>query len=168
MREIQKIRFWQHSPQATYQASLERIAATKMKNLPVCNRKIRVQVLSFVRYKGHWFGVVITPWSIFVVMACGDPHSWPHTETTQFVDIKLPAGEFTFTGMDDEYLGKYLACSLMSPVDPMFDQTSAVQFSTIAFSSMMSQPEPNNQSSAKFSNPRRQSRRHFLFMNNNE
>ncbi len=119
------LRIHTETPAQFFADGFTHIAKTRMAGLPICRPDITVEALEFQRFGKHWLGVVVTPWSILVILACGDKESWPATRAGVVRDITLPAGDFSFLGIDDPDLGEYLACSLMSPLDKVPDQPSA-------------------------------------------
>lgn len=119
------LRIHTETPAQFFADGFTHIAKTRMAGLPICRPDITVEALEFQKFGKHWLGVVVTPWSILVIFACGDKESWPATPAGVVRDITLPAGDFSFLGIDDPELGEYLACSLMSPLDKIPDQPSA-------------------------------------------
>ncbi len=119
------LRIHTESPAQFFSDGFRTIAKTRMAGLPICRPDITVEALEFQKFGNHWLGVLVTPWSILVVYAPGDKESWATTPAGVVRDVTLPAGDFSFLGMDDPDLGEYLACSLMSPLDKVPDQASA-------------------------------------------
>ena len=138
------LRVHTESPAQFFASGFKEIATTRMAGLPICRTDISVEALEFQRYGKHWLGVVVTPWSLLVVLACGDKESWPVTQAGKIRDVTLPAGDFSFLGMDDPILGQYLACSLMSPLDTIPDQVTARAVAVSALRLMLRSdlPEP--------------------------
>ena len=116
---------WQHSPAAFFEAGFNRIADLRMQGLPIVNPNLHVRAIGFERYGNDWLGVVVTPWSILAVLACGNRSTWEHVPVTQVRSVKLPSGDYNFMGMNDPILGEYQSCSLMSPLTGIDNQQTA-------------------------------------------
>ena len=125
-------------PAGEFEEEFTRIYNQRMKNLPICNNRLQVRAISFQPYRQHWIGALVTPWSILVVMACGDRSTWPAISEGKIAPVTLPAGPFSFLGMKSERLGSFLSCSLMSPVDPLYNQRAAENFALKALNLMLS------------------------------
>ena len=140
----QSLRVHRQSPATFFAEGFSRIAAERMAGLPICRPNISVQVPQFIPFQGQWLGVAVTPWSLLVLLACGDEKTWQSIPTGAVKAVRLPAGEFSFLGMNDPILGEYQACSLMSPLGPdIADQATAQAVALSAFRIMLSDmPEP--------------------------
>ena len=106
------------------EAAFENIARTRMAGLPFVNPALRVEAVGFSEWQGQLLGVLVTPWSINVVLLPGKG-PWPALApgAERFVD--LPAGRFRFIAGADEALGEYHACSLFSPALQFTDHETA-------------------------------------------
>ena len=107
---------------------------------------------------------MVTPWSILVVLAQGNKSNWPEIQVGKILSITLPAGAFSFLGMASDRLGKFLACSLMSPVDPLFNQRSAEAFAARALMLMLTPESDSSHTthSTRSAIPENLSRRDFF------
>ena len=47
------------------------IAQTRMAGMPICNEALRVQVVGLREWQGRWVGVLVTPWTISMVLMPG-------------------------------------------------------------------------------------------------
>lgn len=143
MRETQKtaprpaVRVFRKSPEKFFLAGFTRIANTRMKGVPICNPKLRVSALPFKRVDGQWMGGLVTPWSLLVIRACGNPPAWERIPETQVASIALPGGDFSFMGIRDPDLGEYQSCSLLSPTWEVGDQATAEAVVRIALETML-------------------------------
>ncbi|MBO7172995.1 MAG: [NiFe]-hydrogenase assembly chaperone HybE [Burkholderiaceae bacterium] len=122
------LRVWSQSPERFFEAGFARIAQTRMKGLAINNPRLQVRAFGFERMGPDWLGCVVTPWSILVVLACGNRATWQHVAPTKVRSVTMPSGDYEFMGMDDPILGEYQVCSLMSPVNQLPDQRTAVAF----------------------------------------
>ena len=60
------------NPETAFQRGFERIARTRMAGLPLLNPNLSVRALGFERTGPLWLGALVTPWSIFAVLAAAD------------------------------------------------------------------------------------------------
>jgi [NiFe] hydrogenase assembly HybE family chaperone len=96
------------------EVAFENIARTRMAGLPFLNPQLRVEAVGFREWEGQWIGVLITPWSMNVVLLPG-AGPWPRVAPGIERSVDLPAGRFRFIAATDPGLGDYHACSLFSP-----------------------------------------------------
>lgn len=158
MNESQKaavrpgVRVFRESPEKFFLAGFTRIANTRMKNVPICNPKLHVSSLPFKKVEGQWVGGLVTPWSLLVIRACGNPPTWERIPETQVASIPLPAGDFSFMGIRDPELGEYQSCSLLSPTWEVGDQATAEAVVRIALETMLA-PAPETPKEADAREP---------------
>lgn len=104
--------------------AFDRIARTRMAGLPFLNPRLHVEAVGFREWEGQWLGVLVTPWSInLVLLPASGP--WPRLSTGAERFVDLPAGRFRFIAGFDAALGEYHACSLFSPALEFADQEAA-------------------------------------------
>ncbi len=147
-------------PNDIFEKEFEAIFQKKMKGLPICRNDLRVRALGFQSYRGHWLGALVTPWSVLVVFSSGDKKTWPAVQEGKITTVNLPAGPFSFLGMQSERLGSFLACSLMSPIERMFNQRSVEAFALKALTMMMTPSSGVTQDLGAI--PKKLSRRDFF------
>lgn len=133
-----RVRVFRESPEKFFLAGFTKIANTRMKNVPICNPKLRVSSLPFRQVNGQWVGGIVTPWSLLVIRACGNPPTWERIPETKVKGIELPGGEFSFMGIRDLELGEYQSCSLLSPTWEVGDQATAEAVVRISLDTMLS------------------------------
>lgn len=92
------------------------IARTRMAGLPICNSAIRVQAVGFRAWQEHWVGVLITPWTISLVLMPGDHAPLRMLGADEKMSWIFPSGSYEFMGLNDPALGTCQICSLISPV----------------------------------------------------
>ena len=129
--------YFKSSPAAAFEAAFEKIYRQKMRELPITRPHLAVRALGFAPFHGHWIGALVTPWSILVVLASGNEQTWPAVQVGKIMPVRLPAGAFHFLGMQEESLGEFLACSLMSPIEPVYRQKDCEAFAAKALALMM-------------------------------
>jgi len=105
------------------------IETERMDGIPMLNEALSVDAVGFDCHEGFHLGVLLTPWFMNLVMI-------PSKENEQILAShkvgskqfhSLPAGQFEFIVGHEEALGKYLSCSLFSPVFEFADQETAMQ-----------------------------------------
>ena len=107
-----------NNPEAIFQSGFERIARTRMAGLPLLNPNLSVKALGFERSGALWLGALVTPWSIFAVLAAADESALEDLRAApgETITVTLPAGDFAFLGAEEPGIGRYLTLSLVSPV----------------------------------------------------
>lgn len=106
------------------EAAFGQIARTRMAGLPFLNPRLHVEAVGFREWEGQWMGVLVTPWSINLVLLPGSG-AWPRLPAGAERFVDLPAGRFRFHAAFDATLGEYHACSLFSPALEFADHEAA-------------------------------------------
>lgn len=106
------------------EGAFERVARTGMAGMPFLNPQLRVEAVGFHVWEGHWLGVLVTPWSINILLL---PRyaGWPSLAAGAERFVELPAGRYRFVAARDADLGEYHACSLFSPALEFADHATA-------------------------------------------
>lgn len=125
------------------EAVFARIAAGRMAGLPVCNPHLHVEVPMLILWQGQWLGVLITPWTMAVLILPGDRKGFVqlaggHTQTWRF-----PSGEYAFIGNHEPDLGDYQLCSLYSPMFEFDTQHDAREVALAALAGLFLQDAGN-------------------------
>jgi [NiFe] hydrogenase assembly HybE family chaperone len=102
------------------------IANTRMAGLPICNSAMRVQAVGFREWQEHWVGVLITPWTISLVLMPGDKAPLKMLGADEKMTWEFPSGSYEFMGLNDPALGACQICSLISPVSDVERHEDAV------------------------------------------
>jgi [NiFe] hydrogenase assembly HybE family chaperone len=102
-----------------------RAVASRMEGLAFVNPALAVEAVGFAAWNGHWLGVVVTPWSMNLVLAPRDRAAWPDVAQGAKLRLRFPAGDYDFVGARDDVAGETLVCSLFSPVLEFDDQATA-------------------------------------------
>lgn len=101
------------------------IAATRMAGLPICNAALRVEVVGWREWNGRHVAVLVTPWTINLMLLTGsealEPLPPDATQTWTF-----PSGSYDFMGLNDAVLGVCHTCPLVSPTLHIATQAEAV------------------------------------------
>ena len=121
-----------HDPSARLESAFRSIYAERMQGLPFVNRSVRVEAIAFAPWKHYWLGVMLTPWSMNLMLTPRDRAAWrslPHGAKRRY---RFPAGCFDFISASDDEIGDFLACSLFSPVLEFDDHETARQTARLA------------------------------------
>ncbi len=136
-----RLRVFNTSPQQHFEEGFCQIYETRMKGLPIVNKRLNVNAGGFRRWGNDWIGRVVTPWSVLIIWACGNRDAWVKTKAGAEVTLELPAGEFGFLTAVDPILGEYRMLSLLSPMDQVEDQAAAELFADVALKTLLTVPE---------------------------
>jgi [NiFe] hydrogenase assembly HybE family chaperone len=98
------------------EAVFKNIANTRMAGLPICNEAMRVQAVGFREWQEHWVGVLITPWTISLVLMSGEKGPLKMLGADEKMTWAFPSGNYEFMGLHEPALGTCQICSLISPV----------------------------------------------------
>jgi [NiFe] hydrogenase assembly HybE family chaperone len=107
------------SPQELAQAlegEMRRKALAGMAALPISNPRLRVEAVGFLAWRQWTLGVLVTPWSMLLVMKpdSAPEGGWADGET---VEVFLPSGHYDLMPARFEATGPALILSLFSPMD---------------------------------------------------
>ena len=141
-------RFFKEAPAYAFEKVFEHIRRERMMGLPICRTDIGVRALGFVPFAGHWLGALVTPWSVLVILAAGNRQTWPNVEVGKIMPVTLPGGAFHFLGMSEPELGRFLACSLMSPIEWLYRQKEVEAFALNALKLMMTPTQTNEKTAS--------------------
>ncbi len=118
-------------PSARLEAAFRHIEA-RMHGLAFVNPAIRVEAVAFAPWKSYWLGVMVTPWSMNLLLLPREPGAWRPLAPGEKRRYAFPAGSYDFISARDPALGDYLACSLFSPVLEFADHDTARQTAVLA------------------------------------
>ncbi len=116
-----------HHPAAWLEAIFTRIAQEKMQSLPFYRAAVPVRACGFTLFEQQWFGCLLTPWMMSLLVLPGPQQDWPRRTLAERLALSLPCGHVNFIvgEMDDGI--QYLSCSLMSPIDSALSGEQAIQ-----------------------------------------
>ena len=106
--------------------------AERMQGLGFVNPALRVQAVGFEPWEGHWLGVMVTPWSINLLLLPRDPAVWRSIRPGEKQRYAFPAGRYDFIDAVDPTVGDYRMCSLFSPALEIEDHATAVMVAELA------------------------------------
>lgn len=115
------------NPTDTLEEVFQSIHQNQMQSLPFVNENLSVKAVDFALYEGDWLGVLLTPWMLSIVLIAGPNRIWNRYTVGDKLGLRLPSGDYSFTYGYHEQLGNYFASSIMSPLQDMKDQQTAVQ-----------------------------------------
>ena len=111
-------------PSPALERAFHAVHAERMQGLAFVNPALRVEAVGFAPWRGCWLGVMLTPWSMNLLLVPRDVSAWRPLPVGEKRRYSFPAGEFDFVSARDD-AGEYLACSLFSPVLEFADHETA-------------------------------------------
>lgn len=103
------------------------IRVTRMADIPILNDKLKVQAVGFREWNNHVLGVLITPWFMNLMLLPTEEADWSTYGIGSKHNYTFEAGAFEFIVGEEENLGKYMSCSMFSPMFEFADHEGAVQ-----------------------------------------
>lgn len=104
----------------------ERVQRGRMQGVPILNPGLSVQCVGFQTWGEYCLGVLITPWFMNLVLLSGEGETWADLSVGQKVVQVFPSGPYEFILGEEPGSGRYLMCSLFSPMFEFADQQAAV------------------------------------------
>ena len=92
------------------------IARTRMADVPILNPALRVEAVGFREWEGRWIGVLVTPWTINLVLLPGQDAQLIPLALDEKSVWNFPSGAYEFMGLNEPAIGTCHICSLISPV----------------------------------------------------
>jgi [NiFe] hydrogenase assembly HybE family chaperone len=112
-------------PSTRLEAAFRAVYAEKMRGLPFVNAAVGVEAVGFAPWKHYWLGVMVTPWSMNLLLAPRDTGAWRPLPAGEKRRYTFPAGRFDFISAHADAIGEYLICSLYSPLLEFADHETA-------------------------------------------
>lgn len=136
------------------------IAADQMYSLPFYQGHIPVRACGMALFEGQWFGAMLTPWMLSLVILPGPGQLWVRRVVGERQALALPCGNVSFTVSETEAGGQYLSRSLMSPLEEGMSAEQAVLLATQSAKMALSLPlvdadHPVNRSRRALFSPKR-------------
>lgn len=110
-----------------------------MRDLPICNSSLRVELVGLNALSEHQLGVLITPWFMNLVLLPGN-ETWSDENPGAICTIQLPSAPCEFTVCQDELLGTFLSAVLFHSVKDFTDQETAVAVAHEALGQLLQPP----------------------------
>jgi [NiFe] hydrogenase assembly HybE family chaperone len=103
-----------------------RIQKERMRDMPLLNRKLRVEAVGFRDWGAYSaIGVLITPWFMNLMLVSTDREAWRDLSVGGKVQHRFPSGRYEFIVGEEARIGRYQMCSLFSPMFEFEDQAAA-------------------------------------------
>jgi len=116
-------------------------AAPAMAEVPVCNRLLSIEVVGMRRHDRGFAGVLITPWTVSLVLVGGE-RGLPRLAAGGSEVVPFPAGDFALAGAEAPELGPYRTLSLLSPPAGLAGQEAAREAALAALAAIFDPPAP--------------------------
>jgi [NiFe] hydrogenase assembly HybE family chaperone len=110
------------------ETAFSRVHKERMNGIPILNPRLHVEAIGTRAWGGYWLSVLVTPWFINLMLLPqddGEAPVWDSLATGEKILQRFPAGRFEFIAGEETGLGRYLMCSLFSPVLEFEDQEAA-------------------------------------------
>lgn len=128
------------NPAEAVEEAFFRIQRERMADVPILNPVLAVEAIDFQRWKGHWLGVVITPWCMSLLLVPGSESDWISAGDNQRRFINFSIGDFAFLGSEEPELGEYQSCPLFSPMERFSTQSEAVMTARASMLGLLAPP----------------------------
>lgn len=115
------------NPAARLEQAFCQVARESMTGLPFYRPQIPVKACGFQLFEGQWFGAILTPWMLQLMLLPGPGQRWLHRRAEDRVALALPQGEMLFRPGEIAPDLYYLSCSLMSPMEASLSAEQAVE-----------------------------------------
>ena len=119
-------------PSARLESAFRAVHARHMRSLPFVNPALRVEAVDFEPWTSYWLGVMVTPWSMNLMLTPRDAQLWRPLAFGEKRRYLFPAGHFDFISASARDIGEHLICSLFSPVLEFVDHVSACETARLA------------------------------------
>ena len=87
-----------------------------MVDVPIINPALRVEAVGFREWEKKWIGVLVTPWTINLVLLPGTDAPLIPLALDEKSMWNFPSGSYEFMGLNEPEIGTCHICSLISPV----------------------------------------------------
>jgi len=104
------------------------------------NPALSVEAIGFVRYRGDWLGVLVTPWRLDLLLIAGGGDLWGDIPAGQRRYLDLYGATLPFVAVDEPLLGPYQYSSLVDQVGRIPDMAAAREIARDALQSYLPPP----------------------------
>ncbi|WP_223264634.1 [NiFe]-hydrogenase assembly chaperone HybE [Sulfuriferula plumbiphila] len=125
------------NPSRMIESVFDGIARHRMAGLPILNPSLHVEAVGFRLWEGLWLGILITPWTINLMLLPADNPDYAALGLGETRRWRFPSGQYDFMGGEEPGLGSYQACSLFSPVFEFASQEDAVATARAALEQLL-------------------------------
>ncbi len=111
----------------TLEVLFNRIREERMHDVPILNPTLSVEAIGFQKWNGYWLGVLLTPWFMNLMLLPTEDCDvdWSSQDIGSKHMHVFPAGQFEFILGNESAIGRFLMCSLFSPVFEFGDHDTA-------------------------------------------
>lgn len=108
----------------------------KMREVPLVNRSLHVEAVSFSPHAGRPLGVLVAPWFMNLILLPAESEDWSGLTPGEKEAIDFPSGSYEFIHNVRPMTGGYKACSLFSPMSDFASQVQAVEVARAVMSEL--------------------------------
>lgn len=109
------------------EADFTEVWHSRMRDVPLVNKLLRVEAVGFRRHDGRPLGVLVSPWFMNLIQLPAEGEDWSALVAGAKEVIAFPSGEYEFIHNTRDMTGGYKACSLFSPMGEFRSQAQAVE-----------------------------------------
>jgi [NiFe] hydrogenase assembly HybE family chaperone len=122
--------------------AFRRVQVERMQDVPILNPALEVAAIGFREWQGYSLGILLTPWFMNLILLPGEHEPWPELHLGETRLYSFPSGSFEFLLGDQEEIGRYLSCSMLSPVFEFQEQVTAVAAAEEIMRLVLEPPQP--------------------------
>lgn len=122
---------------AGLETEFSRIQHERMADVPMLNPALQVEAVGFMAWEGYCLGILITPWFMNLMLLSPEGDAWSHLPSGTCISHRFPSGTYEFILGEEARIGRYLMCSLFSPVFEFQDQAAAVATAKAVMENLM-------------------------------
>lgn len=119
----------------------ETIRRERMGDMPFVNPALGVRAIGFRAWREFEAGILLTPWCMNLILLPTAPDASP-TMPGHEIEHRFPSGDYRFVAGEEPELGRYLSCSLFSPMFDFPDQATAVAVAEDILRHLFTAPQP--------------------------
>lgn len=129
-------------PSALLTETFRAIQRERMAGLPFLNPALSVEAVGYAPFHGHWLGILITPWSMNLMLLPGVDGEWLDLHESQRQQWRFPAGDLKFVAAREATIGPYQQCPLFNTMHQFSDQESARDAANAALQALFEPAAP--------------------------
>ncbi len=130
---------------ARLEQTYARIQKECMRDVPLLNRKLRVEAVGFRDWGAQAaIGVLVTPWFMNLMLVSTQREAWGDLPVGSQVQHPFPSGRYEFIVGEEARIGRYQMCSLFSPMFEFEDQAAAVATAEAVMSALLDAGDAND------------------------
>ena len=119
-----------------------RVHRQSMQDIPIVNPALEVAAVGFRDWQGYHLGVMLTPWFMNLMLLPGTNDPWTGVRIGATRSFQFPSGSYEFLLGEQAGIGRYLACSLYSPVFEFEDQAAALATAAAVMEALFTADQP--------------------------